>query len=406
MGIAYRHIDWWLIIAAVLLSIMGIMLIFSAQFDAATGESLGFYKRQILWLGVALLTFAVIIHLPLRAVDFMAYPILVIAILMLFAVFFIGHKTSGAARWISLGPFNITPSDVAKLAVLVALARFLAYTKFPPNSVARIFVSSIVTFIPFALVLLQPDLGTSLVFVALLVSLWFWAGLSPFYLILIISPVISLLTAFHWITWIIYLVILIAYMLYLRPGPIIGFLAMVVNLVVGIFTPIIWNGLADYQKLRIMTFLDPGRDPRGAGYQIIQSKIALGSGGLLGKGYLEGSQSQLKFLPERHTDFVFSVLGEEFGFVGTIIVIMIFAFIFYRAIRIAYRCRSKFASYLAWGALTILFFQFFVNVGMTIGLTPVTGLPLPFLSYGGTSLVLTWILIGLLVIADYNWTEY
>ena len=167
-----------------------------------------------------------------------------------------------------------------------------------------------------------------------------------------------------------------------------------------------WNRLADYQKLRILTFLDPGRDPRGAGYQIIQSKIAVGSGGLVGKGYLEGSQSQLEFLPERHTDFIFSVLGEEFGFIGTMVVVALFAFIFYSGIKIAARCRSKFTSYLAWGAVTILVFQFFVNVGMTLGLMPVTGLPLPLLSYGGTSQILSWVLIGLLVLADYNWTEY
>jgi rod shape determining protein RodA len=155
-----------------------------------------------------------------------------------------------------------------------------------------------------------------------------------------------------------------------------------------------------------LTFLDPGRDPRRAGYQIIQSKIAVGSGGVVGKGYLGGSQSQLEFLPERHTDFIFSVLGEEFGFVGTIIVVLIFGYIFYRGIMIAARCRSNFISNLAWGAVTILFFQFFINVGMTFGLMPVTGLPLPFLSYGGTSLIMSWVLISFLIMAGYYWTEY
>jgi len=230
--------------------------------------------------------------------------------------------------------------------------------------------------------------------------------MSPFYILLIISPLISLLAAFHWLAWIVYLIILIGFILVLRPGFLPGAFAVSINLFFGILAPIAWNRLADYQKLRILTFLDPGRDPRGAGYQIIQSKIAMGSGGLIGKGYLEGSQSQLKFLPERHTDFIFSVLGEEFGFVGTLIVIGLFAFICYRGIQIAARCRSKFTSYLAWGAMTILLFQFFVNVGMTLGLMPVTGLPLPLLSYGGTSQILSWILIGLLVVADYHWTEY
>ena len=164
--------------------------------------------------------------------------------------------------------------------------------------------------------------------------------------------------------------------------------------------------MADYQKLRMLTFLDPGRDPRGAGYQIIQSKIAIGSGGVWGKGLLSGSQTRLDFLPERHTDFIFSVLGEEFGLWGSLLVIILFGVIFYRAIRIATRCRSRFASNVAIGAATVLLFQFFVNIGMTLGFMPVTGLALPFLSYGGTSLVLTWTLIGLIVSADYRWQEY
>jgi rod shape determining protein RodA len=259
---------------------------------------------------------------------------------------------------------------------------------------------------PAMLIMKQPDLGTSLVFVAVLASVWFWAGLSPYYLALVFSPFVSLIAAFHWLTWIIYLAILIIFLLLLRPGILFGVVTMAVNLIFGVFTPFIWNHLADYQKLRVLTFLDPGRDPKSAGYQIIQSKIALGSGGLIGKGYLGGSQSQLKFLPERHTDFIFSVLGEEFGFWGTTIVALIFGYMFYRGIRIAARCRSKFASNLAWGALTILFFQFFVNTGMTFGLIPVTGLPLPFVSYGGTSLLLSWTLVGIIILADYNRTEY
>jgi len=402
----YKHIDWKLVLAALALSVIGIFLIYSAQYDVTTGNSMNFYSRQIIWLAAALVFFFVLIHVPLRLLDFLSYIVYVGALILLALVLFIGHAKYGAARWFSLGPIHLTPSDVAKLALLMALARFLGYSKLPPESKRRLFVSAALAVIPAMLIVRQPDLGTSLVFVVLLLSLWFWAGLSPLYLILIISPLLSLLAAFHWITWVVYLIILIAGILIIRPSFIFGFYTVLANLAFGIITPYLWNSLADYQKLRIMTFLDPGRDPRQAGYQIIQSKIAIGSGGLLGKGYLEGSQSQLKFLPERHTDFIFSVLGEEFGFIGTIIVVLIFAYIFYRGVAIASRCRSKFASNLAWGALTILFFQFFVNVGMTFGLTPVTGLPLPFLSYGGTSLILSWTLVGFLILADYYWTEY
>lgn len=402
----YRQIDWRLVLAALLLSVIGIVLIYSAQYDAATGTSMDYYSKQIVWLAAALILFIIVIHVPLRLIDFLSYLFYAAALVLLLLVLFIGHAKYGAARWFSLGAVNVTPSDIAKLALLVALARFLAYSKLPPESIRRLFLSAAMAMIPMMLIIKQPDLGTSLVFVVLLFSLWYWAGLSPVYLLLIISPLVSLLAAFHWITWIIYLAILIGTILLFRPGFLFGVIAVLANLIFGIITPYMWNSLADYQKLRILTFLDPGRDPRRAGYQIIQSKIAVGSGGMFGKGYLGGSQSQLEFLPERHTDFVFSVLGEEFGFVGTGLVVLIFGYIFFRGIRIATRCRSKFISYLAWGAVTILFFQFFVNVGMTFGLTPVTGLPLPFLSYGGTSLLLSWTLIGFLVLADYYWTEY
>ena len=354
----------------------------------------------------ALIVFSVLIHLPLKMFDFTAYLFYAVALLLLVMVFFVGHSRSGAARWFALGSFHLTPSEIAKLALLVALSRFLAFTKLRPESIRRLFISAAMTVIPVMLILKQPDLGTSLVFVGLLFSLWFWSGLPVLYLLFIISPIVSLLAAFHWITWVIYLVLLIAVLLKTRPSVLFSAGVVVTNLAFGMITPFFWNRLADYQKLRILTFLDPGRDPRGAGYQIIQSKIAIGSGGILGKGFLGGSQSQLRFLPERHTDFVFSVLGEEFGIVGTLIVVFLFGYIFYRGIMIASKCRSKFASYLCWGAMTILFFQFFVNIGMTIGLSPVTGLPLPFLSYGGTSLLLSWTLIGFMVLADYYWTEY
>lgn len=402
----YKQLDWKLIGAALILSVIGIILIYSAQYDVLSGDSSNFYSKQMIWLALALIMLTLLIHVPLRMIDFFSYLFYIGAFILLVLVLIIGQSKGGAARWFALGPVHLTPSEIAKLALMIALARFLAYSKLPPESLKRIFISGLLTVIPVMLILKQPDLGTSMVFVALLFSLWFWSGLSPFYLFLIVSPIFSLLAAFHWITWIIYLVILITVILIVRPRMLLGFYAIISNLAFGIITPYFWNSLADYQKMRILTFLDPGRDPRQAGYQIIQSKIALGSGGIIGKGFLGGSQSQLKFLPERHTDFIFSVLGEEFGFLATLMVVLIFGYIIYRGVAVAARCRSKFASNLAWGAVTILFFQFFVNVGMTFGLTPVTGLPLPFLSYGGTSLILSWAMIGFILLTDYHWTEY
>jgi rod shape determining protein RodA len=406
MILRYGDLDWKLITAALLLSIIGIFLIMSAQYYAASEASQALYLKQIIWLALALVVFFTIVHVPLRLFDFTAYLFYGFSLLLLVLVLIVGEARMGAMRWFSFGPINLAPSDIAKLALILALSRFLAYTKLPVASKRRLALTAIMTLIPVLLILKQPDLGTSLVFWVILFTLWFWSGLSPLYLVMILSPIVSLIAAFHWLAWSLYFVLLIVFLFLFRPGLMYGIFTVVANLAFGMITPFVWNRLAEYQKLRIMTFLDPGRDPRGAGYQIIQSKIAIGSGGLLGKGFLSGSQSRLDFLPEPHTDFIFSVLGEEFGLWGSILVVLLFAFVFYRAIRIATRCRSRFTSNVVMGAAAILLFQFFINIGMTLGFMPVTGLPLPFVSYGGTSLVLSWALIAIIVVADYHWQEY
>jgi rod shape determining protein RodA len=406
MNISYSTLDWKLILAALTLSVIGIVLIMSAQYYAESEYQQQYYLRQLIWLGIALIVFAIVVHLPPKLFDFSGYLLYGISIVLLVLVLFVGSTKMGAQRWFSLGLMNFAPSDFAKLALLFALSRFFAYSKLPVSSQKRIIFSGILTMIPMLLILKQPDLGTSLVFIVILLFLWYWSGLSPLFIVLICSPVISLIAASHWLSWAIYFVLLLVFLFLYRPGLFFGIVTVIMNLIFGIITPFLWNRLADYQQLRIITFLDPGRDPRGAGYQIIQSKIAIGSGGIFGKGFLNGSQSRLDFLPEPHTDFIFSVLGEEFGLFGAVVVLSIFCFIFYRTIRIAVRCRSKFFSMVVMGATSILMFQFLVNIGMTLGFMPVTGLPLPFVSYGGTSLVMFWTLIALMVSADARWQEY
>lgn len=406
MMLKYREVDWQLIVAALLLSVIGILLVMSAQHYADSTFKQDYFQRQLIWLGIALIVFALIVHLPFRLYDFSAYLFYAFALILLILVLFAGTSRMGSTRWFSFGAINFAPSDLAKLALIFALSRFFAYTKLPTTSKRRLALSSLLMLVPVLLILKQPDLGTALVFPVLLFALWFWSGLSPVYLILILSPLVSLIAASHWIAWAVYLGLLFIFLFFCRPGTAFSAITVLANLATGTIMPLMWGRLADYQKQRILTFLDPGTDPRGAGYQIIQSKIAIGSGGLWGKGLLKGSQTRLDFLPERHTDFIFSVLGEEFGLWGGLLVIGLFAFIFIKAIRIAGRSRSKFVSNIVIGATTLLLFQFIVNVGMTLGFMPVTGLPLPFLSYGGTSLVLTWTLIGLIVAAGYRWQEY
>jgi rod shape determining protein RodA len=406
MMLAYRELDWKLIGAALALSLIGVLLIMSAQHHAATEFQRDYYLRQLIWLGLALAVFAVVVHTPLRLFDMTAYLLYGISIVLLVLVLVAGTSRMGASRWFSFGPINLAPSDIAKISLVFALSRYFAYSKRPAHSKRRLALSALLTLLPVMLILRQPDLGTSLVFFVILFALWFWSGLSPWYLLLIVSPLVSLVAAFHWLAWTLYILILLIYLWLLRPGIAFSVSTVIANLAFGAITPFVWGRLADYQKMRILTFLDPGIDPRGTGYQIIQSKIAIGSGGLLGKGLFGGSQTRLDFLPERHTDFIFSVLGEELGLSGALVVLILFGYIFFRAIRIAVRSRSRFASYVTMGAAAILFFQCLINIGMTLGFMPVTGLPLPFLSYGGTFLVLAWSLIGLIVSADYRWQEY
>ncbi len=406
MTLSYRQLDWKLIGAALALSLIGILLIMSAQYHADQAYERTYFARQLIWLCIALAVFALIIHLPLRLFDVTSYLLYALSVGLLVLVLLVGTPRMGALRWFSFGPINLNPSDIAKVTLVLVLSRFLAYSKLPSASIKRLMASGLLTLIPVALIVRQPDLGTSLVFLVIVLVLWFWSGLSPIYLVLMLSPLVALVAAYKAIIMVIYFAVLVVFLFLVRPRFSFGVLTVTANLAAAMVTQLIWNRLADYQKLRLQTFLNPGAEPRGAGYQIIQSKIAIGSGGVSGKGLLQGSQTRLDFLPEAHTDFVFSVLGEELGLWGTSVVFLLFFVIFYRAIRIAGRCRSRFASNIVMGAVAILCFQFFVNVGMALGFMPVTGLALPFMSYGGTSLVMCWALIGFIAAAAYHWQEY
>ncbi|MBD3298817.1 MAG: rod shape-determining protein RodA [candidate division Zixibacteria bacterium] len=399
-----REYDPLLILSAVLLTVIGIVLIYSAQHNAPNPADRAYWSRQLLWFGVALVGFLVAVKIPLRFHEVFAYVYLAIIAAVLIGLAVLGQTVGG--RWVSLGPAYLQPSELAKLAVLFALSRYLAYLKQPVFGFRPLLTVAALVGPVALLVLKQPDLGTALVFCAMTLVLLFWGGVPPIALFFLVSPVISLILAFNWIAWVAFAVVLFAALIKVRPRLLVSVTVFTVNLAFGVFTPILWNSLHAYQQNRILVFLNPGVDPRGAGYQIIQSKVAIGSGGFWGKGFLEGTQTGLHFLPAKHTDFVFSVLGEEFGFVGAVIVLALFGVLLWRAIIAGYVSRNRFGRFLAVGAAGIIGFQLLVNVGMTVGLMPVTGIPLPFVSYGGTSLVLFWFLIGLIVNVRRNWQEY
>ena len=388
-----RHLDIGLLLAICLCIGVGITAIYSASYNWDLDLAGNIYEKQIIWalLGVTVMVITMVI--PLKLFYALAYVLYGLTIALLILVLELGDR-----RWFNIGPIHIQPSELAKITTVLVIARFLAYRSRDLTRARAYIPPLLFVLVPILLVFKQPDLGTALVFSILILPMFFWAGARPVHLFFLISPALTLICAFHPWMLVAMVLLLIGSLFLERPRLFTASILLLVNLAVAVIAPYMWeNKLHDYQKRRILTFLDPNMDKLGAGYQVIQSKIAIGSGGLKGKGFLEGTQTKLAFLPEQHTDFIFSVICEEFGFLGAVLVLALFVFILWRALSIAVQTKSRFASLTAIGLATILLFHIFVNIGMTIGIMPVTGLPLPFLSYGGSTLITNMILIGLLL---------
>lgn len=388
-----RDLDIGLLSAICLVIVVGITIIYSASYNWDLGLAGNIYEKQIIWASLGFIVMGITIGIPLRYFYAFAPVLYGLTIALLILVLELGDR-----RWFNVGPIHIQPSELAKITTVLVLARFLAYRHRDLTHVRTFIPPLLLVLVPILLVFKQPDLGTALVFSILILPMFFWAGARPLHLFFLISPALTLICAFHPWMLVSMVILLIGSLLLERPRLSTVSILLLVNLTVAIAAPYVWeNELHDYQKRRILTFLDPNMDKLGAGYQVIQSKIAIGSGGLNGKGFLEGTQTKLAFLPEQHTDFIFSVICEEFGFIGAFFILALFMFILWRALSIAVQTKSRFSSLTAIGLATILIFHIFVNIGMTIGIMPVTGLPLPFLSYGGSTLITNMILIGLLL---------
>lgn len=404
--IKQSRFDWASFLAPLLLALLSVALIYSAKHASSSPAERALFVKEALWVALGLIVFLVAYKIPLRTHEIMAYLYYAFGLLLLAALFVLGATQYGATRWFNLGPFNVQPSEIMKLAVIIALARFLAYPKRAFHNFWWVIAAAALAGVPMLLVLRQPDLGTSLIFLILLVSLLFWSGLSIYLIFLLVTPLLSVVLAFHWIPWGLFFLGLLVALFYSRPGKWLGVFVVLLNLIGGVATPLLWNHLHDYQKERILAFIDPYKDPLGSGYQLIQSKVAIGSGGLLGKGYLHSSQARLEFLPMQHTDFIYSVMGEEFGLVGCFLILFLLGYMVYHGIQVAKKARNSFAGLLAWGIVSAIGFQSFVNIGMTLGMLPVTGIPLPFVSYGGSAMLVNWAMWGLLSNANAHWQEY
>lgn len=349
------NFDWTLLILVLIISGIGLMNIYSAGFSLADFRQTPLYIKQLQWILIGLAGMTVAFFVDYRFLSRHAYIIYAVSIVLLIVVFTAGYATRGSQRWIAIGGFTFQPSELVKLTLILALGKY-----FDDHQLGRgyhlteLFIPFTIVIIPFFFILKQPDLGTALVLLILFLAMLFFVGLE--WRSLLIAGTGGL-----------------------------------------ILIPIGWYFLKDYQKGRILTFFGPERDPLGSGYHIIQSMIAVGSGGVFGKGFLKGSQTQLKFLPEQQTDFVFSVFAEEWGFLGGVILVAMFFFLILWGLKIMTHSRDYPGALIAFGITMLIFWEVFINIGMVLGILPVVGIPLPFLSYGGSSMVVLMTAVGVLM---------
>lgn len=393
------RMDWGLISIVVVLMGIGIAMVYSATINDHVVWYKSFWFRQIIhFLGGWGLVFVLMLSKP-RFWYSIAYPFFGLTLAMLMFVLFLGGVEShGAGRWIGVGFFRFQPSEFAKIGYLLVLSRYLAGKSVSLERPLTFVIPGLLFLVPFLLVLKQPNLSTALVFCATTLALLFWAGLRLPDLFLLLSPAFSVIAAMNRVAWGLLLASVFLVIWKRKLPALVSTVILVLTVGGGFASFMVWNSvLEDHQRSRILTFVDPMRDPKGAGYQVIQSKVTIGSGGIFGKGFGAGSQTNLAFLPEEHTDFIFSVLGEQFGLVGCSVVLLLFFLLFLRAMTICQIHSHPFINLMVVGACTILLFHVFVNVAMTLGLAPVTGLPLPFLSYGGSFVMTTMVLVGFLL---------
>jgi rod shape determining protein RodA len=351
-----QNFDWLLFCLTLIMAGIGLVVLYSAV-TAGTQTGAGvLFNRQLMWYGIGLGVMVISFFFDYKYLDKFAPAIYVGTILLLVMVKIDGIIGGGSRRWLLIGPIYIQPSEVAKLVVIIVLARY--YAKVPTSNgytLRELIKPMMMALVPFALIALQPDLGTAILLGLIAAAMTVFAGIERRTFLALGATCASIV-------------------------------------------PIAWVFLMkDYQKQRVLTLLNPDRDPLGAGYHIIQSKIAIGSGMLFGKGFLKGTQNALSFLPEQHTDFIFSVLAEEWGFLGSAIVIAVFFLLIICGLRIAYGCRDIFGMMIAVGVTGMLFWQVVINISMVMGMMPVVGVPLPFVSYGGSSIVMMMLSVGLLI---------
>lgn len=391
--------DFRILALALALSVFGVAMVYSAgQTDVLTHVAT-LWHRQMLWVAGGLVAAFLVSRASVRLLDFLTTPLYGAMCLVLLSLLFIGKGFGTGAStksWLAIGGYRLgQPSEIAKIVVVLMLAKVLAARRDTPKSLLDLWQPALVAGVPWLLIMAQPDLGTGIVFIGISFAMLFWSGCSWKLIVLAASPGISLVLAANTAMWGVWFVLLIGLVLWYRPYVAESVLVVVANVAMGVVAPLVWDKLNPYQQRRLLVFLDPGSDPLRSGYHVIQSQVAIGSGGWLGKGFTLGTQKRLAFLPAQHTDFIFPVVGEELGFVGVTVALVLFLVLFLRCVRVAGRATDAFSSLVSFGLVSLWFVHVLVNVGMTLNLMPVTGIPLPFFSYGGSFMLACWIAVGI-----------
>lgn len=395
-----KDLDYYILIPVFCLCLLGLICIHSATTNADAEKQFIFTKQLVLF-GLGLIILLAVILTPIRYIDSLSFALYVTALILLIGVMLFGSVRYGARRWFVFGPINLQPSEIAKIATILFIARILALRRINTSTVSNMTITLILIAVPMLLIMRQPDLGTALCIGAVAFPMLYHHGISLFPIFVMFSPIATVIVhigsgySFDMFMLTLFAILIVLYYSRRHARTIVG--VFLLNVVVGLASEPLWDSLQDYQKERILTFLNPERDAKGAGYQVLQSQIAIGAGGVVGRGYMNGTQTQLKFLPEQHTDFIFAVVGEEFGLIGGIVVIGLLLTIVIRMLMIADVVDDKFASLTLVGIASLFAFQMVVNIGMTSGIMPVTGIPLPFISYGGTALWTNLTLVGIAV---------
>jgi len=393
--------DYPLVLTALALSLLGSAMVYSAgRTDVPTYVG-GLYKPQIVWLILGMLTAYGVTRTSVRLIQWLTVPAYALSLFLLALTLVIGTgagTAAGTKSWLAVGGVRIgQPAELAKITVVLMLAQVLAARRESPSSLLDLWKPAIIVAVPWLMIMAQPDLGSGIAFIGIFFAMLYWSGVAWPLLLLLASPAISLILSFSTGLWGAWFLVLLALVLYYRPYLVEGIVLMVANVATGVVAPVLWEKLKPYQQNRLRVFIDPSFDPKASGYQVIQSKISIGSGGIFGKGFTEGTQKRLAFLPAQHTDFIFAVLGEELGFIGVMFTLTLLTVLLLRATKIAARANDAFGGLVAFGLMASWLVHIIVNVGMTLNLMPITGIPLPFFSYGGSFMLATWLAVGILL---------